>query len=171
MDTYKIAFGGTSEPKINYLKEVLKELNIDVVIEPVPVESGISEQPFTSAETKTGSLNRATSAFEKTKDSDFGIGIEVGYERNDEGKYEMFCWTSIVNKNNRTSTRSHAFVLPEFHQEILKKGLNLGDYVREYISINSDPVNLIIGEDLRGRKPFIVNAVRSCLLLFLEKKD
>ena len=66
MEILKIAFGGTSEQKIGYLKEVLEELNIKAEIIPVKVESGITEQPMTSEETKTGSLNRAINALEKS---------------------------------------------------------------------------------------------------------
>jgi inosine/xanthosine triphosphatase len=170
MDTLKIAFGGTSEQKIGYLKEVLDELKIVAEIEPIKVESGISEQPMSSDETKNGSLNRAINALEKSKNSNFAIGIEVGYEKNEEGDYEMFCWTSIISKDARISTRSHSFLLPKFHQDILNKGLYLGDYVREYINNNTDPINLQIGEDIRGRKPFITNAVRNCLLLFFREE-
>jgi len=125
---------------------------------------------LTSQETQSGSLTRAIKAFEKSDKSDFGIGIEVSYEKNNEGNFEIFCWTSIVNDSLRVSVPSHTFVLPKFHQKILGKGLYLGDYVREYIINNSNPINLQIGKDIRERKPFITNAVRNCLLRFLEKK-
>ena len=71
-----IAVGTTSKQKIDYLKEVLKELKVEAEIVPIQAESKISNQPKSTKETKQGSINRAREAFKKIK-SDFGIGIEM----------------------------------------------------------------------------------------------
>ena len=82
---YKIVVGTTSVPKIEYLKEVLRDLKIKADIFSVLVESGVAEQPTTIKETERGSISRAKSAFEKIKDVDFSIGIEVGYHKEKNG--------------------------------------------------------------------------------------
>src|SRR5262245_46626674 len=96
----KIAVGTTSEQKLGYLQEILAEIGVKAEIMASDVKSGVSDQPITEEETQTGSINRAKAAFEKNLDADFGIGIEVGYHKNKKDNYEMFCCTSIVDKNN-----------------------------------------------------------------------
>ncbi len=169
MKTLKIAVGTTSEQKIGYLKEVLDDIGIKAEIFPVDVKSEVSDQPITEEETQIGSSNRAKLAFEKTKDADFGIGIEVGYHKNKNEDYEMFCCASIFGKGESISNCfSTRFLLPDFHQEILKGNKYLGEYVREYKKEIDEPVVNYIREMVRGRKPLIIEATRNVLLQFLE---
>lgn len=177
MKTLKIAVGTTSEQKIGYLKEVLDEIGVRAEIIPVDVKSGVSDQPITEEETQTGSINRAKLAFEKTKDVDFGIGIEVGYHKNKQSfllpdkneDFEMFCCSSIFGKGQAVaSCFSSRFLLPDFHQQILKENKFLGEYVRSYKEEIDEPVVNYIRELVRGRKPLIVEATRNVLLQFLE---
>jgi len=81
MKKLTIAVGTTSLQKISYLKEVLKELKIKSIIKSVEVKSEVSNQPITSSETKTGSINRAKNALRKIENVDFALGIEVGYQK------------------------------------------------------------------------------------------
>jgi non-canonical (house-cleaning) NTP pyrophosphatase len=171
MKKLKIAVGTTSEQKIGYLQEALASLGVEAEILATEVESGISIQPLTSDETQKGSKNRAEQAFKKYPKADFAIGIEVGYELNKEDDYEMFCWVTILGKNGfETSARSHSFVLPKFHQKILKKNLFLSDYVREYFKVSNDPIIQQVAEDIRGRKPFIMSALRIALIYYFKKE-
>lgn len=169
MKTLKIAVGTTSEQKLGYLKEVLDEIGINAEIIPTDVKSGVSDQPITEEETQTGSINRARAAFESVEDVDFGIGIEVGYHKNKDEDFEMFCCTSIFGKGEViASCFSTRFMLPDFHQQILKENKNLGEYVRKYKEEIDEPVINYIRELVRGRKPLIVEATRNVLLQFLE---
>src|SRR5258708_33347823 len=99
MKILKIVVGTTSEQKIDYLKEILDEIGIKADIISADVKSEVSNQPITEEETQTGSLNRARSAFEKNINADFGIGIEVGYHKYSNDKYEMFCCSTIFAAN------------------------------------------------------------------------
>lgn len=165
----KIALGTTSEGKRKYLEEVLKDVGVSASIESVEVESGISEQPITSLETKRGSINRAKKALLRLGEADFGLGIEVGYHPNKDGNYEMFCWASSVDRAGKVlSKRSHKIVLPEFHQQVLKENKYLSDYVRVFLSENSDPVSTYIGVMIRDREPFIKTAILSVLAYHLR---
>ena len=178
MKTLKIAVGTTSEQKIGYLKEVLDEVGIKAEIISVDVKSGVSDQPITEEETQTGSINRAKAAFEKVEDTDFGIGIEVGYHKNNQslatlgGKnddFEMFCCTSIFGKGEAlASCFSTKFLLPDFHQQILKENKYLGEYVHKYKAEIDEPVINYTRELVRGRKPLVIEATRNVLLQFLE---
>jgi len=169
MKSLKIAAGTTSEQKIGYLKEVLDEIGINAEIIPKEVKSGVSNQPINEEETQTGSINRAKAAFEKTDDADFGIGIEVGYHKNRDENFEMFCCTSIFGKGEAlASCFSTKFLLPDFHQQILKENKYLGEYVHKYKEKVDEPVINYTRELVRGRKPLIVEATRNVLLQFLE---
>lgn len=164
----KIAVGTTSEQKLGYLKELLEELQIEADTFPLEVASEISEQPKTSSETKRGSVNRAKNALSKHQDADVALGIEVGYHPNRNGDYKIFCWATIIDKHGRQiSTRSHSMLLPQFHQKHLKEDRYLGDYVRQYLIENPDPIAQEFGMIIRNRKPFIQTSVRLVLFEYL----
>ena len=173
MKKYKIVIGTTSAPKIKYLKEVLGDLKLKADLFPVQVESEVSEQPITTKETERGSINRAKSAFEKIKDVDFAIGIEVGYHK-EEGGYEMFCWVTVIGKDGyQISSQSHKFFLPKYYQEVLNKGLEMSVNLEGYaqnIKVKNHPKKHI-DEMVRHRKPFIENALKNALIQYLNKED
>lgn len=166
----KIALGTVSIQKKEFLEEVLTELGISADIKTIDVKSGVSNQPVSNRETKQGSLNRARKALRLFPDADFALGIEIGYHPNQQGNYRMFCWTSLVDKNGkRISVRSHQLLLPFFHQQILKENKFLGDYVRQFLIENSDPLSQHIGVIIKDRKPFIQTSVKLVLLNYLVK--
>ncbi|MDO8659303.1 MAG: DUF84 family protein [Candidatus Parcubacteria bacterium] len=172
MEKLIIAVGTTSIQKINYLKEVLKELKIKSVIISTEAQSEVSDQPTTSNETKTGSINRAKNALKEIKEADFALGIEVGYHKYLKNKYEMFCWTTIINKHgHKISSQSHKFLLPEYHQEILNSGKFLGDNLDEFSKKVKDSVGKYMDNMIRHRKPFIINALKDTLVRYFRKED
>ncbi len=163
----KIAVGSTSNQKIGYLEEVLKELEIKARLVPIEVSSEISNQPLSSQETKKGSINRAKKAFSNSTDCDFGIGIEVGYHPNKKGKYEMLCWSTIVDSKNIISSKSEKILLPDFYQNLLQSNEYLSDYVDQYLSKNSKPPYKYIATIFKNRKPFIQTAVKTVIINYL----
>jgi len=172
MEKMKLALGTASEQKRRYLEEVLTEMGIEADIFPFQVESGISEQPMTSDETKQGSVNRAAAALAADDGSDCALGIEVGYHPVEDDKYEIFCWATVTDRaGSCISQRSHGFIMPEFHQEKMRQGLNLGDHVKEYFKMDADPVVQYVAEMIRGRKPFITNAIKYALIFYLRKGE
>lgn len=167
-----ITVGTTSTQKIGYLKEVLNELKIKATIKPIEVKSGVSDQPITTTETKKGSINRAKASLREMKEADFALGIEVGYHKYSNNKFEIFCWATIIDSHGqRASSQSHRFVLPEYHQNILKNGKFLGDHLDNYSKKVNDETGTYLDEMIRFRKPFIVNALRDTLLKYLKKED
>lgn len=167
----KIAVGTTSKQKIGYLQEVLEEIGVKAEIISGDIKSGVSDQPITEEETEAGSINRARAALTQNPNADLGLGIEVGYQQNKNGEYQMFCCTTIVDAENFIQTcTSSKFLLPKFHQEILKENKYLGEYVREYKKEVNKPHINYIRELVRGRKPLVIEATRNALLNYLENK-
>lgn len=167
-----IVIGTISTQKISYLEEVLKELKIRAIIKSTEVKSGVSEQPTTSNETKTGSINRAKNALKEIKSVNFSLGIEVGYHKYLKNKYEMFCWVTIIDKYGyRVSSQSYKFLLPKYHQKVLKSGKYLGHNLDEYSRKAKDSTSIYIDNMIRHRKPFITSALRDVLVKYLRKDD
>jgi non-canonical (house-cleaning) NTP pyrophosphatase len=165
-----IAFGSTSEGKKTILNKLLSDIGIPAEILFINVTSGVSQQPLTSLETKTGSINRAQNALALAPHADFALGVEVGYHPNRLGQYSMFCWTSVLTPSNKLlSFRSQKVLLPQFHQHKLINNLDLCDYVRDYLKTYSDPLSQYIGVLIRDRTPLIEKSLESALLAFLIK--
>ncbi|MDE2099919.1 MAG: DUF84 family protein [Patescibacteria group bacterium] len=172
MAVRKIAVGTTSEQKIGYLKEVLALIGIDAEIVPAEVKSGVSEQPMTSEETKTGSINRSRRALECVPDADMAIGVEVGYHPREESGHDILCWATIIDREgNAVSRESHRFQLPKFHQKVLDDGQYLGEHVDKYFNAGDDPVTQYVAWILKGRKPFITQAVEEALIFYFHGKE
>lgn len=165
---YTIAVGTVSKQKNEFLREILDELKIDAKTIPLSVKSEVSDQPITDQETRQGSVNRAKNALKLFSESDFSIGIEVGYDLNEQNDYEMFCWVTIIDQTGKqVSACSHKFILPKFHQKILKKNGFLGNFVRQYLEENNDFLSQHVGVIIRDRKPFIQTAIKSAILSYL----
>jgi len=137
----KIAVGTTSKHKLEFLGEVLKNLDIKAKIVPVEADSEVSNQPLSESETETGSLNRAEGALRKVESADYGLGIEVGYHQNGQGG-------KIITKNQ-----------------------NLGDFVREFKKDDNKKHVTLIREMIIFRKELIMEATRNVLLNYLLKNE
>ena len=167
-----IALGTISPQKISYLKEVLRDLKIKSVITSVEVKSEVSDQPITSGETKKGSIKRAKNALKEIKNADFALGIEVGYHKYLQNKYEIFCWATIIdNHGHKISVQSHKFLLPKYHQDILNKGKYLGNNLDGYSKKVKDFIEAYIDNIIRHRKSFIISALKDVLVRYLKKED
>ena len=174
MNKIKIAVGTTSEYKIGFMKEILDELGIsnDVEILSIEAKSKVSEQPLTEKETQTGSINRAIDALTKIPHSDFGLGIEVGYQKDKDGKYEIFCYATIFDaKGVKVSCQSLKLLLPKFHHEKVESGKYLGEYVKEYYQNVTHPVKNYLGKMIDSRKLIIQDAVRQALIRYILKEE
>jgi non-canonical (house-cleaning) NTP pyrophosphatase len=167
----KLAVGTVSEQKLGYLREVLYELCIEAEIFPHQAASGVSDQPLTSQETLAGAVNRAAAALNAVPEADFGIGLEVGYDSGSDGRYGIFCWAVVLDQaGQQAQARSHSFLLPQFHQSVLEGGEYLGERVREYFAVATDPVTQYVAEAVRGRKLFITESLRYALIYALHRE-
>ena len=174
MEKIKIAVGTTSEYKLGFLKGVLNELGIraDTEIFPINAESKVSDQPTTEKETKKGSINRAKAALKSSKDADFGLGIEAGYHKNKKGKYEMFCFATIADRNGiKISCMSHKFPLTKFHQGKIEEGVQLCEYVETYYKDATHPVKRYLGIMFDSRELFLKDAIRQVLIRYIMRDE
>jgi non-canonical (house-cleaning) NTP pyrophosphatase len=172
MKQIKIALGTTSIWKINFVKKVLNDIRIKFDIIPVKTDSKVSDQPITEDETILGSINRAKQAIKESQDTDIGLGIEVGYHKEKNGDYEMFCYATIVEKDgNILSSCSHKFLLPKMYQEVLKNNKEMHIYVDEYYKKDNHPATQYLAKMIDEREPFIIEAVRGVIIKYFRKED
>ena len=78
----KVIVGSTNQVKVTAVKEVLEPIGQEVMGTNVP--SGVSNQPFSDAETVAGASNRAEACL---KFGQIGIGLEAGVEYLNEQLY------------------------------------------------------------------------------------
>lgn len=172
MEKLKVVLGTSSSQKINFVKKIFNEIGIDYELTSVKTESNVSEQPLTEKDTILGSVNRAKNALAQDPNSNIGLGIEVGYDKDEKGNYEMFCYATIAEKDNSyISCRSHKFPLPNFHQKVIEKNKDLCNYVKEYYKIDNHPATQYLAKMIDYREPFIIESVRGAILRFYRKKD
>lgn len=172
MNQLKIAFGTNSESKRTYIEEVIKTIGIDAVLLPKEVESGAPDQPTTEYQTRRGSLNRAKNALSTNKEADCSLGVEIGYHKNKKGRYEMFCCATIIDSKNYVATcTSSKLPLPDFHHEIIENERDLRSKVHEYKKGDKNPHVNFVRTMIIDRKPFIVEATRNSLLLYLNRSS
>lgn len=139
-----------------------QELGFDCDLLSFAVASGVSEQPLTSEETKQGSINRAQAALGLAPEAKVGLGIEAGYEKIG-GRYNILCWATAILDGKVISCCSTPFPLPDFHHEVVEKGMYLSDHVRIFQNLSDDPAHLRLAEDLIHREPYLMDAMRQII--------
>ena len=90
------------------------------------VASGVSHQPFTSAETRLGALNRARGAAQTHPAANFWVGIDGGVEA-DGDLLAAFAWVAVVSTAQVGLSRSGTFYLPPAVAELVRAGAELGE--------------------------------------------
>ncbi len=100
--------------------------DLELTIDSVRVDSGVSEQPATDVETVLGAENRARAARDASPDADYWFGVEGGVQDSSRGML-TFAWIVVVDRAGRVGrARSAAFVLPEVVAERVRGGMELG---------------------------------------------
>ncbi len=111
--------------------------NSDLLIESVSVASGVSEQPMSDAETRTGARNRAIAARDAAAGADFWVGMEGGIEVIDD-QLMAFAWMVVANGDSLSEARSVTLPLPPAVRQLVEDGLELGDANdRVFSTVNS----------------------------------
>ena len=65
---------------------------------PANVDSGVSDQPLSDAETRHGARNRTRNACELHPDADFWVGLEGGIETIDD-QLMAFAWMAVMGSD------------------------------------------------------------------------
>lgn len=97
----------------------------DLRIDGQPVDTGVSEQPMTDAETLRGAHTRAANARSAFPEADFWVGIEGGVQER-QGYFEAFGWVVVLSPTGHSEARSATFLLPEALADALRQGHELG---------------------------------------------
>ena len=110
----------------------------DIQYETVIVPSGVSEQPFSDAETRRGARNRAGNASAEIPHAEFWVGLEGGLERIDD-QLMAFAWMSIKGRDGQVGeARTVTLPLPPAVRQLVDEGLELGEANdRVFSTINS----------------------------------
>jgi len=191
---YKIAVGSKNPVKLNAalqgVKEALKPIadeegkgeDEEKLVEAVgyDVKSGVSDQPMSDEETKTGACNRARAAFAAYVDAnngrkpDFAIGLEGGIvvEPSSE-QMECSAWMAAFDGTNMGTSRTCSFTLPPEISRLVKGGMELGDADDVFFKkVNSKQKAGTVGSLTRGaidRTKYYVQAVILALIPLLWK--
>ncbi len=89
-------------------------------------DSGVADQPFSSAETLLGARNRGEGARQAIADADFWVGVEGGIEDSPEGMC-AFAWVVVLSREHRGKGRTATFFLPDRIAELVRGGKELGE--------------------------------------------
>ncbi|MDW7754358.1 MAG: inosine/xanthosine triphosphatase [Brevefilum sp.] len=148
----KIVVSSLNPVKLEAVKSGFERLFPDMPFEmiTVSVESGVSDQPMTDEETRTGAANRAIKARGAVPGGDYWVGVEGGCDFLGEDMV-AFAWIAVLGENNHGSARTALFRLPKQVQDLVTSGMELGladDQVfgEENSKQNSGAVGLLTGD-------------------------
>ena len=128
-----IAIGTKNPTKVNAIKHAFDEN--DTIFSSMDVSSGVSEQPFSDAETIEGAINRARNSM-NTSGADIGIGLEGGVEDSEYGLF-LCNWGAIIDQHNKPIIAGGAkILLPSSIAIELKQGKELGEVMEEYTKVS-----------------------------------
>jgi inosine/xanthosine triphosphatase len=105
---------------------------------PVRVDSRVSAQPMSDAETLQGARNRVVAARAAVAEADFWVGLEGGLE-DVSGRLFGFAWMAVADRSGRMSeARSATLPLPPAVRELVVEGMELGEANdRVFSTVNS----------------------------------
>ena len=90
------------------------------------VESAVSDQPMTDAETLKGARHRAEAARAAQSNHDLYVGIEGGIEEHDTGML-AFAWIVILGNDQVGAARTATFPIPYPIAKLVRDGIELGE--------------------------------------------
>lgn len=173
----KVIIASQNPVKINAVKIGFELMFADQSFEfiGVSVDSGVSAQPFGSAETFAGAKNRVDNA-SHTGEADFYVGIEGGITLIDNGgieEMEAFAWVVIKGGDDYGKAKTASFFLPKPVVAGLKQGKELGE-VNDIVfhKNNSKQKNGAVGiltNDVIDRTKYYSDAVVLALIPFKNK--
>ena len=168
----KIVVASKNPVKMDAVKEGLSSfITEEFELIGVSVESGVSDQPMSDAETLSGALNRVQEAINQYPDRDYYVGLEGGVEQHGTGLM-AFAWMVISDGETVGKARTASFFLPPEVAKLVHKGIELGhadDIV--FKKNNSKQQNGAIGlltNDAITRKSLYLPAVQMAFIPFLN---
>lgn len=131
VEPHHIAVGSHNPTKVDAVCQTFSEG--ERTIEPVSVDSGVSEQPRSIGETIDGAETRARNALAAV-DADFGVGLEGGVARlGGRHKFSLIMWAAITDGERTGRGSGPAIALPETVSKELAAGRELGPVMNEVL--------------------------------------
>lgn len=125
----KIGVASTNPAKTGAVSSALEQLGIQAELIEQAAESGVSAQPFSIEETRTGAINRAHHVL---ADFDAAIGLEGGVFELD-GRLYLCNWGALVTSDGTVYVAGGAQVpLPMEIEKPLRAGEELGPVMDRY---------------------------------------
>jgi len=123
-----VAVGSTNQVKLGAVQDAFHQIfpGIEVSIEGLQVNSGVSDQPMTDWETYRGAVQRARAVQEQAPACDIAVGIEGGIEKLGSD-LAAFAWAVLIGRECFGKARSGLFVLPPEVTDLVRAGKELGD--------------------------------------------
>lgn len=168
----RIVVASKNPVKIDAVKDGLAALiSEEIELIGVSVESGVSYQPMSDAETLNGAVNRVKQAQCQYPGHDYYIGLEGGVEQHASGLM-AFAWMLISNGVKVGKARTASFFLPPEVAKLVHEGMELGDADDiVFKKNNSKQQNGAIGlltNDAITRKLLYLPAVQMAFIPFLN---
>jgi inosine/xanthosine triphosphatase len=146
----------------------------DYAILPVSVDSQVSAQPLSNAETLKGAENRANAARLAKPHAHYWFGIEGGVEPSPHGLL-TFAWIVVIDRDRRIGrARSASFLLPEVICAKVLRGMELGQADDEVFgrtdSKRKDGAIGLLTAGALDRTELYAQAVTAALIPFLNPR-
>lgn len=127
----RVTVGSTNPVKVAAVERALERF--EPAVSDADVDSGVSEQPRSIAETVEGAENRARRALE-AGDGEYGVGLEGGVAAVDSlpGLY-LVMWAAVTDGERVGRGAGPALELPERIASRLAEGAELGPVMDEYL--------------------------------------
>ncbi len=151
----RIVVGSTNQVKVGAVKDVLESLGHEIVGMDAP--SGVSNQPFSDAETLEGALNRARAL---QSFGDVSIGLEAGVEKLNNCYY-LVNWGALRTADGKTYVAGGTRLpLPDSLVQPLKDGKELGQVIdayakRENVRSNEGAIGILTADFFNRRENFV----------------
>lgn len=124
----KIVVASKNPVKVNAVKIGFNRLfpAMEIDVQGVSVESGVSDQPMSDAETLEGAINRVKNAQHAKPEAEFWVGLEGGIQLVSD-TMSAFAWIVVKGKTRIGKARTGAFFLPPKVVALIKEGKELGE--------------------------------------------
>jgi len=127
-----IVVGSTNPVKVEAVRQAFSHLGIEIHVEGVEVESGVSAQPRSDTETKHGAAQRARKALKRTPAADIGIGLEGGVHKTRSGLLNTV-WVCLIDRKHHREfvANGERFYLPPAVAHHILSGKEMGPALDE----------------------------------------
>ncbi len=160
-----IYLGTVSKQKTTYVDNEANILLDSCVIVPIDVNSGVSDQPTSLAETESGAKNRAYSAWNssQTREGDISLGVEAGLAWTDSNAV-LVCVACIYDGKSYYSSTVSGLSVPRTVSDQVRDGAEFGTEIRKYLGAGpKEPYTFSVIKELVDREISFKMAIHTAL--------